>query len=125
MSTLSNSALDAGARPRHSLLIARWSAFVAALIAGICGPLFASDRIRSLAAERLQTEQEIELAALFGKWFAALSNTISLALLSLLVAGIVTLATRNTASERALTIRLVSQIILCVTLASVFLVGLM
>ncbi|MDO4253718.1 MAG: hypothetical protein Q4C81_00995 [Kocuria sp.] len=96
-----------------------------AFVSGVIAPLLATDRIRERAAETLQMEQEIEIAVIFGKWFAVLSNILSLCLLSLVVAGVASLATRRMVSERALAVRLTLQIILCGVLASIFLLGAM
>lgn len=107
----------------RSLLIIRWSAFVVALVTGITAPLMAGDRLRILASEKLKSEEEIRLAVIFGQWFAALSNVLTLVIFSLIVAGVSVLIRRRHFSARIRSWRLIAQSILCVALSVLFLIG--
>lgn len=86
-------------------------------------PLASSNRFRELATERVHTQQEIELAVIFGKWFAVLSNILGLVTLSFILYAILYLLTRRMNTRRALNIRLISQIFLCLILIVIFLKG--
>lgn len=107
--------------PRRALFVLRWTAFALALAAGALLPFLIQERIHTLVTSKgLQTQEEVELAAMAAQWFAALANIISLCFLSLLLAGILKLVTARLSTQGRLTTGLIAQTGLCLILTVIF-----